>query len=385
MRIEILSNLECMHKVLPAWQDLFENATLQRPTSTPEYCLTWFKHFGSGSKSQWETKTAKKHADSVNLLYLLWEGNQLNAALPLILNRRKRFGVRFNNLTGLENQHNPGDSSLLIRQGKELMSQRIFKAALDDHRWDKASIGYLPPEEACLREFIQANQLLGNWAANIDSIDTSVLFYEGTFQEFLAQDKSRQKLVTHSRSYLERKYGEISVDCFSDNASPDAGFDLFVEVDAKSWKASAPGGEALAQHPKIESYYRELFERYHHNHRSKIWILRINNRPAAVRLCCEVGGMIYGFKTSFSTEFRQTSASRPGFVLDSFILERSWHRSIGFDFVHPKYADIWKIPSGKLVKHEFINNNPRSQALAICDKGVKRLLKRLKPSKPPKP
>nr|MDQ6948532.1 hypothetical protein [Actinomycetota bacterium] len=75
MKVRVLSTLEEVRLVEPAWQHLAD-VTGGRATSQPWWCLTWWRHLGSG----------------VPLIVTAWRNDNLVALVPL--HERRICGVR---------------------------------------------------------------------------------------------------------------------------------------------------------------------------------------------------------------------------------------------------------------------------------------------------
>ncbi len=135
------------------------------------------------------------------------------------------------------------------------------------------------------------------------------------------------------------KAGAIEVDCLRGPRAWPEGFERFVAVDAKSWKANT--GENIGRSPALLAYYGDLCRRLAALDRLEVWLLRVAGVDAAAFVCPHDGRARYTLKSSYDEAF---GASRsPSLVLLHDMVRRCWgDAGAGMDFVGKvAFLDRW--------------------------------------------
>lgn len=98
--------------------------------------------------------------------------------------------------------------------------------------------------------------------------------------------------------------GEAALWTSGDDASAEALFELYLDVERRSWKAKVGGH--IARHPERVAFFRSLF-RPEQAMRLTVQILALDGVPIAGFVGAESGGQYYGLEEAFDDGYRELS------------------------------------------------------------------------------
>jgi hypothetical protein len=347
MAVEILESVEAMRARRAQWQALFDRAQDRTLFGEPDFCLNWYAHFGRCADLHPPEGPEAESDRSRPWLVLGGEGDALDFALPLRIVRTRvarstypwALGlIPVPAVIGLLNAHNRM-SSVIIREGADGATVPIA-AALARVPWRVAIFGMTAEDSPLWPSLEVATASLGRPMERRDDANAR-LSLDGTFGEHLGKHRTLRKDVGYARRSLEREFGPIEVECLRGPDAVRRGFPGFVDVDRESWKIAA-GGESLATAPRARRFYEGMVEAFACGDRCAVWILRLRGEPAASVLSFFSGGVLYTYKISHKAKFATHNRLRPGFVLLSFVIERSWGTCTAIDFMSGTIPREWK-------------------------------------------
>lgn len=262
------------------------------------------------------------------------------AILPLVKIEGSMFGLRRRILSVPLNFHAPR-SGLIATRFDAPTAAALADALMRCADWDVLILDGLPA--ACGRADLLAEALAMRGAASARQWQwpSAFLRIQGSFEDYLgggARQHFRRSLVKSTNGIA--RLGTIEFECHRGHEAAKTGFDLFLQVDAGSWKAKS--GESIAQIPALAGYYRNLCELMAEGLGIEVWIMRVGGAPAAAFLCPNDGRIRYTLKSSFDESFTSSNRS-PSLVLLAEIVRHAWQEgSRGVDFVGKvAFLDRW--------------------------------------------
>ena len=107
--VEVVSDLDGLLRLQPAWDELLEDADLDHPFLSHEWVRTWWECFGAGRELQ---------------VLLVKDGGRLVGIAPLMRSRERMYGLQVRRLGSLYNPHVPR-SGFIVARGAEGVTAAI--------------------------------------------------------------------------------------------------------------------------------------------------------------------------------------------------------------------------------------------------------------------
>jgi len=179
------------------------------------------------------------------------------------------------------------------------------------------------------------------------------------------------------RNRLKRDGKEVEILCF-DRTSTE--FDLesllntLTKLSASSWKAST--GLTL-DNPGPGAFLSRLSEHAISNSWFLVWLLTIDQEPAAMEYQLEFNGVISGLRADYDARFEGYS---PGTLLNWRIIERLFDRDASYYALGPgsnPYKSRWVEGGRELGDIVIYGTSIRARALAMLEMHIKPLARRL--------
>jgi CelD/BcsL family acetyltransferase involved in cellulose biosynthesis len=98
--------------------------------------------------------------------------------------------------------------------------------------------------------------------------------FDASWTDFIASHKNLRKYVRQ----VERRMPSLEVDLYDDPSRVGAGFDLYAEIESRSWKVGKVGVTKDARHT---AFYRDVLQRLAERKRVAVHILTLGGRPVA--------------------------------------------------------------------------------------------------------
>lgn len=174
----------------------------------------------------------------------------------------------------------------IVRSGREVAFWRMLADFLESAggAWDLVRLPEMPREMVggARDAFVSGRQTFtttpGSSAIGID-LHTS-------WTDFIASHRNLRKYV---RS-VERKVPNLDVGLYDDPSRVGEGFDLYTEVESRSWKAGKVGVAKDARHA---AFYRDLLQRLAERKRVSVRILTMGGRPVAGDITYTLGRRVF--------------------------------------------------------------------------------------------
>lgn len=295
--------------------------------STFEFLHCWWIHYGLANRLS---------------VLALYRGQTLIGAAPLMVARKRILGPYRWRLEFI------GDNALMERPA--LIADPKEPEALGNLARCVAQVGS-EHYAIYLREQLQDRSS----HPVVDAIDDSKFIVgqsesvfaphvvvEGTWEDYFGRlSKSARKSYRRKLRALERQ-GTVRFSGFRESPEDCAGLDLFLEVEAKSWKATKRFG--ITAEPERLAFYKDLIPQLQsHGGETHFRFLYLDERPIAATFGFFFRGRYASIEICHDREYDRFS---PGFVLTGLELKEC-HTSqeyAEFDFLSGLHnnKDVWK-------------------------------------------
>lgn len=274
-RIEWVHDLTRFLALADDWDELARQAP--SPFADHAWYRAWWEAFGVGQLS----------------VCLLWEGEQLQAAIPLSSYRGR--------LTALANYHTPAFLALARdRAGlHELVEEVVGRPS------EELTIQAVESSDPLLAEVRQASDhrrrpLLIEPAHHSPSVRI-----DGDFETYSSGRSRGFKNVARRWRKANREH-EVRFRFEEQQDDLDRALEVGFEVEAASWKAER--GTAILSTPQTRSFYFALGRAYQASGGLRLLWLDIDGEPAAFSFCLLRSGHLYLLKTGMRESFRSEAA-----------------------------------------------------------------------------
>lgn len=369
------------------WRALWRQDAAADLFGTPDWFHTLFLHFGQ-APNEASLAYATEHGlipipgGPWSLRVCIARDRQDNAVaiLPLVLVEGSMFGAHRRILSVPVNFHAPR-SGLVATRFDAQIAAALADALMGCADWDVLILDGLSVADGRADLLASALAMRGIVSAREWQWPSASLRFDGSHESYLAggaRQHFRRSLVKSTNGIT--KLGAIAFERHCGHDAATIGFDLFLQVDAGSWKARS--GESIAQVPALGNYYRALCHRLADGLGIEIWIMRVGGAPAAAFLCPHDGQVRYTLKSSFHESFAGANHS-PSLVLLAEIVRHAWHDgSRGFDFVGKvAFLDRWSNEDLLLRQHLLFRRRSAWLRVRLVQRAslvFQRLLERLR-------
>lgn len=341
MRPRVVSTLEGLRALAPAWNEVLALSETATPFLTHEWILSWWEAFGG-------------HQD---LFVLVLEDALGPAAIaPFAVARRRAGPLSYRAIemigTGALRFLGMGLSDrsdlLLARRAEECAGMVLQHLAAERKRWDVVDLRFLPEGSTTARVFAARAQEAGIGLARAPLADSPFLRLTGTYEDYLAR-RGR-----NFRSGLERRLrklehmGTVRFELAAADEGALAAFRSAVGVSLESWKERS--GSALFLHSSVRSFFEALIPRLEARRGIYISLLEVGGRIAAHELGFRTGSKLWSYDSAFKREFASGS---PGTLLTAKVLEAAWREGLEeYDFLRggEGYKVAWTAESRREVQ-----------------------------------
>ncbi|PQO24149.1 hypothetical protein C2I36_04385 [Rhodobacteraceae bacterium WD3A24] len=366
MEIELVTGIAAMERLRDEWLDLHAASAERTLYNHPDFCLSWLRHFGHHVASAPRSEEAHDGRHAHPFLMLARREGRLDAVWPLRLVQLRRPGpdaglvtrlkrrLPIWTLDGLINSHTD-HAKLLLRAGSEQIGGALVAHVCAKARWHRLNFGAHESATATGRA-LQAPPHTRETRRH--HRHSRILRPTGHYSDYLAANPRLRKKIGRATRRLERDFGPLTLDWYSGDPAIERGFDIFVEVDAESWKHDADEGEALRDSPLPRAYYGELVRRFAALGRAHMCVMRLDGQPAAADLNFECDGVLYIYKTSYKEAFATKGHHRPGFVLQAMVTERGWQAFDAIDLMSDRFQREWQCDTYELVSQTRTATRP---------------------------
>ncbi len=250
--------------------------------------------------------------------FLFSRGDAPAAVFPLRLSTISRFGVRFNLLSFPSHNHLLLCDIVCREDAIGLPLFQIFTRYLKRQKmpWDVICLPHLL-EDACairmLRKHAHPKALLQT-EGRCDFTDTT-----GSYEMLLPKlSRNFRKSIKQARKHLHQ-LPDTEISFAADGQELEDGVEAFMVVESSGWKGASGAGTAIALHPELMSFYRELTHSLSMSGNVRINTISAGGRCIAAQFCVLVDDTAYMLKIGYDEVYRRCA---PGKILNELFIQK---------------------------------------------------------------
>jgi CelD/BcsL family acetyltransferase involved in cellulose biosynthesis len=304
LRVETVGDYQSFLALEPAWNRLMERAGVEHPFLEFEWARTWWESFGGGKRL---------------FLLLVWDGGELRAIAPLLLNRQRMYGLKLRQLELFHNDQ-AGRLDFLVAQPDAEVYGAIWQHLAElDGVWDAIKLCQVPADSPTLEQWnslARADGLLtGVWRSS----NTPCLSLEGNWERYLAGLRSAQRseLGRRERRLAELGPLELEVVCAPDQVA--AAIEEAMPMQAAEWRVKARAG--IGRPAQVRRFYATLAGRFSARGRLRLCFLRLNEKRIAFGFGVSCANRLYLLRSGCDARY---ASYAPSSVLLSRLIRRSF-------------------------------------------------------------
>ncbi|OFW39486.1 MAG: hypothetical protein A3J28_14350 [Acidobacteria bacterium RIFCSPLOWO2_12_FULL_60_22] len=321
-RVEVISDFESLVSAKPVWDRLVDLAGIDHPFLSHDWILSWWESFGAGRQ--------------LNIL-LVKDGEDLIGIAPLMVSRRRMYGIPVRELGFIYNDHTPRFDFIVARDHASVY-EAVWRHLLDRREeWDLLKLCQIDSGSRTLLELPLLAAASGCQVGTWPSIESPYLRIEKSFEQYFKSLNTglRQNLKRRMKRLEER--GAVEFECVSaeeqiDSALPDA-----FRIEASSWKHSA--GTAIDCHSELQKFYSSVAHRAARRGALYLTFLRVNGLRIAFDLSLIHNNKRFILKPGYLQEYHSCS---PGQQLMAMTIRDAFARGLTeIDFLGA--VEAWKL------------------------------------------
>lgn len=355
IQVRCFTGIKGLNDLAPAWQGLFQ--TCQNPC----FYNDWRWH-----------QAVQQHLTPCNIRYFaVYEGETLIGIVPLNRYTRRRFGLPIVYLTFPT--HPVIDlADIVLRRDKfhiDLLDvvlryinrQRLF-------RWDALDLSRFPSRSSTYA-------LIGKHAV---TAHRSAFVERGVDGSLLTPLSKKQ--IKNTRRHLnkaKRQYGDVTFTRTRSVQDIGAAYDLFLEVEASSWKGADGTGTAIRLQPRARAFFQAVLEQFSSTGDAQVNVLYVNGKPAAAQLALRMQDRLALLKIGYDEALKDIG---PGGAALLSCLEQESDSTRELSLVtDPPWAQRWHFQTEQIWSYNRFNKTFYAHVLRGARSVyiiVKRLLRR---------
>lgn len=305
LRVETLTAPQEIRQLAPAWDRLWERSAVTLPTVRAELVAGWLEHFAPRSRLA---------------AVVVWQGNALLAALPLV-ERRIAGVLRAGDLTS--NFWSPNGELLVdtAASAEEVLAALVQRLAGLPWRW--LWLDLVPAASGAWPAFTSALAAAG--MPHVAALRYAI-GQVATVGDFAAYECSRSKNLRRSLCRDLKRLQRTSAVVFHwrQEFAPhevEPALRAALAIEQRSWKAAR--GQSVLDQPRLFEFYVAQCRQLAAWGQLRIATLEHAGRPIAFELGWLGKGVYHSFKAGFDEAFR---AAGPGQLLRWMLLERCFQQ-----------------------------------------------------------
>lgn len=355
IQVHCYTGIEGLNELAPAWQRLFQSC------HNPSFYNDWRWH-----------QAVQMHLTPCKIRYFaVYEGEQLIGIVPLHRYVNRRFGLPIVYLSFPRHQVIDLADVVLHRDKQHI---DLFDAVLRHisqerlFRWDVLDLSLFLTRSSTYA-LIGKSALTAHRSA----------FVERSTDGSLVTPLSK-KQVKNTRRHLNKakaQYGEVT---FTRTQSADdigAAYDIFLDVEASSWKGADGTGTAIGLQPRAKAFFQAVVEQFSTTGEAQINLLYVDGKPSAAQLALRMQDRLALLKIGYDEALKDIG---PGGIALLSCLEHESDTTRELSLVtDPPWAQRWHFQTEQTWLYNHFNKTFYCRVLQIARPiylMVKRLLRR---------
>lgn len=301
------------------WDRLWEQSDSTSALTRCKPLAIWLEHFSSGCEFRAVT---------------VWDGEQLVAAIPLVLRRKK--GIKVAELPN--NSWSFSGDLLILDDCNHIKALDVLIKGMNQVETLAIWLDWIQIEQLKWWLLLERLSLHRQSAFSKTRFTVSEISTPDSFAEFQSQrSKNHRKKMKRAMRNL-REHGPVEVTEY-DAKNLNQQLDEAFEMEHQSWKGQ--NGSSIKTDPNVESYFRQLAFQLDQDGLLALEFLKVGQKSIAFDLGYLAKGTRGSQKISFDDEFAKSS---PGQVLVGMQIEAATNhkQTKSFDSIGPTTEAIQK-------------------------------------------
>lgn len=336
--IEVIENLACFEGLRDDWNDLLKNSSSDCFFLTWEWLYTWWKYFSEKSK--------------LHIITMRHE-NKLCGIAPFILrSRRWKRLLPFSALEFLGTSSVGSDYlDILIRRGHECQVHTELAGYLAGAKF-MFELSRVEKNSAHVRKFALGLTRLGWSSAQISTDICPYVDLSGHDWESYLESLSRAHRYNLRRRLRNmEKLGDTHFELVQSEEQRSNAMQILIKLHGKRWRGRGSSGAFNSS--ALVSFHNELSRTALDQGWLKLYVLRLNEEPAAALYGFLYNRIFYFYQSGFNLDFYQHSVGlvAMGLAIKSAISEGA----IIYDFLRgdESYKSLWANSCRELIRLEL--------------------------------
>ncbi len=282
MTVELISSLERLFQLQFEWTTLIELLSSTTPFQTPEWQLTWWKHFGSGNLQALALRDVDQLVGLLPIFRHEWEERR---QLTLIG-------------SGISDYLDP---PILPTSSLEVLSELSYILTIDK-TWDVCNW-----QDLCtatpLRLLSDCVEL--NVQAQADTVCSAITLNKD-FDAYW-----RERSADHRRNiarYARKAEAEGAVQFSVDNRANPAVLDALIKLHGARWRKQGESGTIAAN--RSAAFLRDVAEQLSNKDALRLFSLNWKGQTVAVIFGMAKANVLYGYLSAFDPEWEELGFGR---------------------------------------------------------------------------
>lgn len=332
MAVEFITDFARFESLADAWNEALPPDEVESLWLSSEWLTCWWRAFGGKDKL---------------FIPALFTGDQLQLALPTLLQKRKFKGFNLSTLAFIENGITPR-SYLVGHEPTVEKTTELLQALIERQRaWQVAVLDNIKTSSDSYRLILDAATQLGLKVVCEPSRVSPYIDLSDGFEAWFQSLGSRMRRNTRRACRLVSDQGKMEILTVDSLDNVETHLDNCFEVSRKSWKGEL--GKDLGGLPERAQFYRDFFKAAIKRGWGTLWFLLLDGRPIAFEFHLRRKNKVLLLATDYDQSIKELS---PGVALRLPVLEKLAAAGVEhYDFDGTVYE--YKLKWTKLVqKHE---------------------------------
>lgn len=322
LSVELVADPDSFIDMAPLWNDLLEKAGIDFPFLTHQWVRTWWECFGNGKKLH---------------ILLVKAAEEPIAIAPLMLTRRKFYGMPVRCLEFLANVHTPRFDFIVSRRTNE--AYRAIWTAIGSQKrlWDVMLLCQVPSDSNTVDEIRRFAGKEGLPCHQWVSGDSPYLPIQESWDNYFQQVSSKHRANVTRRLRRLSEIGEVGMERISSESRLKGALEDGFRIEGAAWKDQI--GTSIHAQPNSRRFYSRLAERFAQMGWLRLYFLTVAGRRIAFHYSVGYGNKVYLLKPGYDPEFARFSAVN----LLCFLFLKDAFRSGLREFDFLGVEDEWKL------------------------------------------
>jgi CelD/BcsL family acetyltransferase involved in cellulose biosynthesis/ribosomal protein S18 acetylase RimI-like enzyme len=303
--IEIIDTYERFLKIKSIWNSTLRKSKNENVFLRHEWFKCWWESFG---KNKW-----------MYILNIIKDGRTI-ALAPFMITRELYRGIPVNKLKFISNEHSFRCEFIISSHHKTVL-QAIFDHVWNcREKWDVIELENIPEDSTLFLRLIRLFNLRNYVYGKKEGLNSPYLKIHTSWDYYRSNLSKRFKRNLSAKENRIKKAGSYTVEEIK--RFDDSFYDI-LEISEKSWKSKI--GKAISDSEDTIKFFINLTKTAFRKGWLSIWLLKINNMPAAYEYQLVYKNKAYAMKSDFDEKFSEQS---PGFVLNHHIMKSRFDSNI---------------------------------------------------------